>query len=131
MPERPWPQRLVVALVSLTMVGCGLADLLQSPGLEDVTFTFAGPTTMRVGERAPFTVTALAGGAELSNLPLRITLPDSSAVRLTAGRDSLVAVAVGKDTLHVWLVHSIITGEEPHFQQEIRVQGGPGGALQP
>lgn len=125
MPDRPWPLGLALAFGSVAALGCGLMDLLQSPGLDEVTFTFVGPTTLRVGDSLPFAVTVRAGDAELPSPRLRMALAHSSAVRLTAGRDSLVAVAVGKDTLHVWLVNSIVTGAEPSFAQEIKVQGSP------
>ena len=125
MPERPSLLRLALLSVALAALGCGLVDLFQPSGLDDVSFTYVGPTTVRVGDSLPFTVTVRAGGGDLPDAPLRFGLGAGTALRLSSAHDALVALSVGHDTLRVWLEYSIVTDARPHFLQEIRVQGGP------
>ena len=123
---RSWPVSLAL-LGAPAALGCGLPDLFAPAGLADVSFTFVGDSTIRVGDRIPFAIIVEAGGSELLDVQLRTLLNGNEAVALTESGDSLVGVQVGRGELHVWLVSSLVTDSEPSFIQTIKVQGGGGG----
>jgi hypothetical protein len=127
MSVRPWPIRFAL-LVVVSLPGCGLPDLFAPPGMGDVAFTFVGETTLRIGDRSPFSVVVHADGHEISTPRLRILLSQTdSFVAFTPSGDSLVALDRGNAELQVWLESSVLTGTAPNFVQEIRVQQGGGG----
>ena len=118
-----------VTLVALTVLGgvaaagCGLVDAFSSAGHEPVVFTYVGDTVVSQDTTVPFSIIVAAGGVPLSNPRLAITVaPDTSNFAVSAGQDSLRTYSVGRSTLQVRLLSSIITDTLPMFEQSIRIR---------
>jgi len=114
-------QTIAAIGTGIVLVSCGLADLLNSEKVGDVTVTSTGPTVLRVGDTVPFSVTVTTGGAPLSNALLWITSSDTSILALSLGSDTLFARDNGFDTLTIRVVASIFTDSFPTLLQQIRV----------
>jgi hypothetical protein len=104
--------------------GCALGDLFEAAGARDVVFQYTGPTQLRAGDRAPFSVSARVGGQPLVQARLLLRSLDTAVVALTTGRDSLVAKRPGQSGLRIWLEDSFLTGDYPDTIIQFRVQGG-------
>ena len=123
LPSRP------VTLVALTVLGgvaaasCGLVDAFSSAGLESVAFAYVGDTVVSQDTTVPFSIVVMAGGVPLDNPRLLITVdPDTSNFAVSAGNDSLRTYSIGRSTLQVRLLSSIITDTLPMFEQPIRIR---------
>lgn len=102
-------------------IGCGLAEVFRSPGPRDVVLTYTGPTTVKVDDRIPITVTVTIGGASFADPRLSVTSSDTSIIALSPQSDTLIARGIGFGTLTIRFVASIFTDSVPTIVQQIRV----------
>jgi hypothetical protein len=106
---------------SVLLGACGFADLFSTRQVGNVVITYAGPTSMRVDDRAPFAVTVTIDGAAIPNPRLSITNSDPTVLTLLTDGDTLVALNRGLDTLRIRLVSSMYTDSFPTLLQQVRV----------
>jgi hypothetical protein len=102
-------------------IGCGLAEVFRSPALRDVVLAYTGPTTVKVDDRIPISVTVTIGGASFADPRLSVTSSDTSIIVLSPQSDTLIARRMGFDTLTIKFVASIFTDSVPTIVQQIRV----------
>ena len=112
----------VTLLAAMAAPACGLSDVFSSPGPESVVLTYEGDTILTVGDSVPLIVTVTVGGEPVSHPRLQIVTSNVTVVELSAGQDSLFALAQGKDTLTVRLQSSIFTENAPTLIQPLRVR---------
>lgn len=112
----------ILALGGIAGVGCGLAEVFASTGLEPVVLAYQGDTVVALGTTVPFSVIVQAGGATLAQPNLVVTSSDDARLTVTPGQDSLRAVGLGKATLTIRLESSILTDSAPTLLQPIRVR---------
>jgi len=123
LPSRPVTLFALAVLGGVAAASCGLVDAFSSAGLEPVVFTYVGDTVVSQDTTVPFSIVVAAGGIPLSNPRLHITVsPDTSNFAVSAGQDSLRTHSVGRSTLQVRLLSSIITDTLPMFEQPIRIR---------
>ena len=84
--------------------------------------TYEGDTILTVGDSVPLIVTVTVEGEPVSHPRLQIVTSNVTVVGLSAGQDSLFALAQGKDTLTVRLQSSIFTENAPTLIQPLRVR---------
>lgn len=115
-------RHMVPALCSgLALLACGFADLFSSRQVGNVVVTYAGPTTLNVSDRLPFSVSVTIGGTVIANPRVAVSSSDPSILTLSANGDTLVALDRGWDTLTIKVVASIYTDSFPTLRQQIRV----------
>lgn len=114
---------LALAALGGVVLGCGLADVFASSGLESVVLTYQGDTLISKGATVPFHVTAWVGRDSLVRPRLVAVSSDPNIVVVTPGQDSLLAVGGigGRATVTVRLLSSILTDSAPTLAQGIRV----------
>lgn len=84
--------------------------------------TYQGDTLLTVGDTVPVTITVAVGGTPIPHPRLQVTSSSPTVLAVSAGQDSLVALAQGKDTLTVRLQSSILTDSAPTLIQPLRVR---------
>ncbi len=109
-------------LAGTTVAACGLSDVFSSPEVEAVVLTYQGDTLLTAGATVPFTVAVTVGGTPVPDAGLQITSSNPTVVAVSAGQDSLVALATGRDTLTIRLQSSILTDSAPTLIQPLRVR---------
>lgn len=116
----------MVLLSALIPAGCSVLDALGPSGPRGVTFIYAGPTDLTVGQLTPVEVTVTAQGVPLPQQRLRLGIsPDSTRVTLNPAGDSLIACKAGPASLLVGLLHSSASGTAmPDTLIGLRVTGG-------
>jgi hypothetical protein len=116
--------RLTLAVVmGAAALACGFADVFRSAGLEIVTITYVGDTTIRRDSTVLFSVVVEVRGTQLERPHLTIWSSDTSVFDLTAGQDSLRAKStIRTAALMVRLESSILTDSAPTLAQSIRVR---------
>jgi len=109
------------ALGSVALLACGFADLFSSEQVGNVVVAYAGPTTVNVSDRVPFSVTVTIEGTVIDNPRLDVSSSDPSILALSANGDTLIALSKGFDTLTIKFVESIYTDSFPTLRQPVRV----------
>lgn len=77
---------------------------------------------LTVGDTVPVSIVVTVGGTPVPNPRLLITSSSPTVLAVSAGQDSLVALAQGRDTLTVRLQSSILTDSTPTLIQPLRVR---------
>lgn len=127
MPRSPASRRVALLTLGVILLGaCAVFDLFEPTGPHPVIFQYTGVTTLRVGDRAPFTVTVLVDGVAFPRARLRIAILDSTIVALTVSGDTLVGRKAGRTDLHILLEHSLFTGDPSDTTVALHVSGGGG-----
>lgn len=121
-PPRTWTLLAFTLLAGMTLLACGLSDVFSSDGPKSVVLTYGGSTFLTVGDSVALAVTVTVDGDPLPNPHLQVVSSDPTVVAVSAGQDSLFALAQGADTLTVRLLSSIFTGNAPTLIQPLRVR---------
>jgi hypothetical protein len=114
---------LVAASCALAALGaCRLPDAFAAPRLEPVVLTYLGDSTPVRGTAIPVVIGVSVHGVPVANPRLILSSSDTTIVAITAGGDSLAALALGRATLTVRLESSVLTDSLPTLTQALRVK---------
>ena len=115
----PWAG---LVAMSAWLAVLGACDALAGPHVEPIVVTYLGDTVLTRGTKMPFAITVTVDGTSYPNPRLVLTSSNPGIFAVTAGGDSLNAVAVGREILTVRVESSILTDSMPTLSQPIRVR---------
>jgi hypothetical protein len=119
-----------VSLVALVAASSGLAawgacrwpDAFAAARLEAVVLTYLGDSTPARGTTIPAAIGVSVNGVPVPHARLALSSSDTTILAVTAGGDSLAALALGRATLTVRLESSVLTDSLPTLTQDLRVR---------
>ena len=114
---------VVAASIGLAGSGaCRFPDAFAAPRLEPVVITYLGDSTPARGTTIPTVIGVSVNGVPVRNPRLALSSSDTTILAVTAGGDSLAALALGRATLTVRLESSVLTDSLPTLDQPLRVR---------
>jgi hypothetical protein len=116
-----WTALVAVSSGVAASGGCRLPDAFAAPRLEPVVLTYLGDSTPARGTTIPAVIGVSVNGVPVPNPRLALSSSDTTILAVTAGGDSLAALALGRVTLTVRL-ESSVTDSLPTLAQPLRVR---------
>lgn len=104
------------------LAACRLPDAFAAPGLEPVVLTYQSDTVLTQGTTVALVIAVSVNGVPVLNPRLTLTSSDTTILAVTAGGDSLAALALGRAVLTVRLESSMLTDSLPTLAQPLRVR---------